>query len=215
MAITHLELDGSWAQCLTPASCELLFHLPETTVAEASVIPLPLLLPLFEIINPPTSTRRTPSNVVLKEWRNEEGELHRDYDLPAQIYDNGALDWFQHGQRHRGRDLPASIEPDGMMEWYTGGLLHRENDQPAQVWPDGMRCWYQEGVNCRDGGLPPSITADGTGEWGDEKGEYHREDGPAVIFADGKMEWWTHGSFDRANFTEADDPVKWNRNGAA
>ena len=42
-------------------------------------------------------------------WLNEDGEIHRENDLPALIYVNGEKHWYKYGQCHRENDMPAVI----------------------------------------------------------------------------------------------------------
>ena len=54
-------------------------------------------------------------------WRNEDGEFHRENDLPAMIYSNGSKCWYKNGQFHRDNNLPAIIFSDGGKTWYKNG----------------------------------------------------------------------------------------------
>jgi len=59
-----------------------------------------------------------------KRWKNEDGKLHRDNDLPA-------------------------VETlDGSKYWYKNGKLHRENGLPAIEFFDGEETWYDENGDC-------------------------------------------------------------------
>ncbi len=88
------------------------------------------------------------------EWRNADGELHRDGDLPAIEDAAGSKEWWFNGQRHRDGDLPALELEYGSKYWYQNGQLHREGDLPAIEWADGAKAWYQNGKFRRDGDLP-------------------------------------------------------------
>jgi len=79
-------------------------------------------------------------------WKNKEGQLHRDGDLPAVIYANGAKYWCKNGQLHRDGDLPAIIFANGRKEWWKNSKRHRDGDQPAIIWPNGAKAWYKNGV---------------------------------------------------------------------
>ena len=52
-----------------------------------------------------------------EKWYNEDGELHRDDDLPAVIKTYGTQEWYRNGKLHRDNDLPAIIKADGDQEW--------------------------------------------------------------------------------------------------
>jgi hypothetical protein len=51
-------------------------------------------------------------------------KLHRDDDLPAQIYSNGVRVWYCRGKIHRDKN-PAIIYSDGSNEWYSHGIKNR------------------------------------------------------------------------------------------
>ncbi len=73
---------------------------------------------LIEKWNP--SERKEHQNYYC--WRNERGEVHRNGDQPAIVFDSGAMRWFKNGERHRGNNKPAAIEPDGTMRWFKNGI---------------------------------------------------------------------------------------------
>jgi hypothetical protein len=82
-----------------------------------------------------------------QEWRNRNGELHRD-DGPAVIYPDGCEAWFQRGRVHRD-DGPALVDPDGSTCWYQHGYLHRE-DGPGIIHHDGTHEWWLNGKQYDD-----------------------------------------------------------------
>ena len=51
-------------------------------------------------------------------WTDVNFELHRNGDLPAAIFFDGAQHWYQHGTFHRESNLPAVIRADGLQAWY-------------------------------------------------------------------------------------------------
>lgn len=90
-------------------------------------------------------------NGVVQEFRNgierwyKDGELHRDGDQPAIIYDDGSRYWYQHGQVHRDADKPAVICADGYQAWYKADKRHRDGDKPARIWPnDKVEYWVND-----------------------------------------------------------------------
>ena len=97
--------------------CPARFHLQDVTVEEAEAIPMNLLHPLLEAWQPHTHT-----NGEIRMWWNL-GRLHRDYDLPAVIYDDGTLAWYNRNQVHRAGGKPAVILPNGEREWWVRGRL--------------------------------------------------------------------------------------------
>jgi len=72
----------------------------------------------------------------------QNGKRHRNFDLPAIIFDNGHQIWYQNGKRHRNFDLPAVIWVNGTQEWYQNGQCHREYDRPAIIYSSGRQEWY-------------------------------------------------------------------------
>jgi len=56
-------------------------------------------------------------------WRNKDGQLHRDNDMPAVITKSGGKYWYINGEQHRDNDLPAVIFADGTKYWYKNGEL--------------------------------------------------------------------------------------------
>jgi len=169
-----------------------------------------------------------------KEWHDENGELHRDDDLPAVVFSDkgslaiccGALNeyedrfvmhnskslnnakmWYRHGKRHRDGDRPAVELSDGTKEWWKDGELYREEDRPAVEYPGGAKEWYQNGVLHRDGDRPAIIGSDGTKMWY-RNGELHRDnDLPTMEYADGKKEWRKYSDVDRYAVLHRDDDL--------
>jgi len=60
-----------------------------------------------------------------KYWRNKDGELHRENDMPAVIWKNGAKHWYTNGKCHRDNDMPAIIFADGDKEWWINNEFIR------------------------------------------------------------------------------------------
>ena len=125
----------------------------------------------------------------IKEYKDKQGRLHRENDLPAVIVDkkNKKYEkWYKHGFLHRENDKPAVIygigTKQGIKEWWYEGKKHRENDKPAVIYPYEKQWWYE--------------------------GKLHREnDKPAVILTyKGKVkkeEWWYKGIRHRENYEPA------------
>jgi hypothetical protein len=183
----HRMLDGSWAKCPLSSTCGLKFHIPDMSVAEVERIPLTLLLPILAVSDPPsTPDIWQPTNLLRDsaDWatsvqRMKQAStwlkldpspdnppvLHRDYDLPAVVWRDGTLDWYQEGARHRDHDRPAITLADGSCFWYQHGIPHRGNDQPAVVWADGTLEWYRNGLRHRGGGRPAMTWLDGLSQY--------------------------------------------------
>ena len=80
------------------------------------------------------------------EYRNEQGQLHRDGGLPAREYTNGTNEWYVNGQLHRDGGLPAQEYANGDKFWYVNDKLHREGGLPAVECADGDKQWWVNGV---------------------------------------------------------------------
>ena len=142
MSVTHRELNGDWAECPVPDTCELKFHLPDLSPAEASALPMHVLYPLLEVIDPPTY-----DEYGSKAWLNAEGLSDRAYDLPAEIRTghNACFGWWLDGRQHREHGRPASVYPNGIMAWFEHDKRHRI-DGPAVIKPEaGETEYWQHG----------------------------------------------------------------------
>ena len=121
MVTAHRELDGSWTACPAPdepGRCMAGFHMRNTEPAVLTAMPARLLWPLLAAIDPPAVPATIPG---AQAWLDEDGELHRDFDLPALIWENGQVEWWWHGVPHRNAAGPALIRPDGGLEYYLHG----------------------------------------------------------------------------------------------
>ena len=74
------------------------------------------------------------------EWRNLNGQLHREDNAPAIEYNNGDNEWYQNGKRHR-ENAPAIDYINGDKHWFLNGKRHRE-DGPAIEYNNGIKLWY-------------------------------------------------------------------------
>ena len=54
--------------------------------------------------------------------------------------------WYKDDKLHRDDDLPAVIYPDGTMYWYQYDRDHRENG-PADMYADGSIYWWLNGTS--------------------------------------------------------------------
>jgi hypothetical protein len=101
-----------------------------------------------------------------KRWFNEDGELHRDNDLPAiEQQANGDKHWYANGQLHRDNDLPAREYANGDKFWYVNGKSHRNNDLPAIITANRNKHWYVNNMRHRLGGLPAIKQSNGSRYW--------------------------------------------------
>jgi hypothetical protein len=154
---THRTLSGDWAECPEPGSCELKFHFPDISVEEARRMPLQVLIPLLEAFDPPTDISE---NGDAKLWivplpnNPEMHGYHRDYDLPAVVWEDGAMEWRLNGQLNRLYGRPTAIGPGGEMWWHRDGLLHRDDGKPAIVYADGSVEYWLNGVQVNADGTP-------------------------------------------------------------
>lgn len=82
-------------------------------------------------------------------WKNNKGEFHRDFDLPAVLSEDDQ-EWWQNGNRHREGDKPAIISKGVLTAWYKDGVLHRDNGEPAVIEESGLKEWWVNGEFIRD-----------------------------------------------------------------
>jgi hypothetical protein len=73
------------------------------------------------------------------------GNLHRDFDRPASIFQDGTQEWMQNGLYDRKCDKPSCIEFSGCREWRKDNLLHRAHGKPARVFAGGEKQWWING----------------------------------------------------------------------
>lgn len=57
----------------------------------------------------------------LEMFYDEDGEWHRDGDLPAFYHTNGHQKYYYHGILHREHFSPAVINTDGLLEYWVYG----------------------------------------------------------------------------------------------
>jgi hypothetical protein len=130
---THLTLDGGWAECPAPDVCALKFHFPIMDLDTAEQMPLQVLMPLLEVLDPPTDLEDAAG---LKMWtvalpEAPEGiAIHRDYDLPAVIRFDGTKWWYHEGFLHREGGKPAVIHADGSAEYWLNGVRVNSDGSP-------------------------------------------------------------------------------------
>ncbi len=136
------------------------------------------------------------NGVVVEEWREGGGALHRDA-LPAYIEFRGdgslrLIRWYRHGEPHR-EGLAAALVyyPSGRLQgeqWFLDGQAYRPNGLPVltEYREDGSIERRQWNERRTDGQSIPAHQAafrfDGTlrGENWRVDGKLHREDGPAI-----------------------------------
>ena len=114
----------------------------------------------YKVVKKTYKDRKLYSYLVIeygdKYWY-QNGNLHREEDLPAIEYTDGSQQWYKEGKLHREGDLPSVYYADGTKGWYKEGKLHREGGLPAIEWNGGDKEWYYEGeklkVNCNEEAL--------------------------------------------------------------
>lgn len=149
-----------------------------------------LILAIFIIMGACISPIKIENNLF---WNNGKGQVHRDHDLPAAIYTDGEMRWYQNGKLSRGNDLPSRILANGSLIWTLNGVYYRENDKPAVTLINGTSLWYKNGLMHRDGDKPAVVLANGTNKWY-RNGLLHRGSYlPAIEYLDGSCEWWKYG----------------------
>jgi hypothetical protein len=85
-------------------------------------------------------------------WRDEDGKLHREGDLPAVIRNDGTRGWYKHGKVHRDGDMPAIEHPNGNRVWWVNDVIHREaTDEQGEPLPAIIHKNYSKWV--RNGGF--------------------------------------------------------------
>ena len=84
----------------------------------------------------------------LKLWKNKKGQLHRNNDEPALTCSHVQC-WCENGEWHRDGDLPALVYSNGTKKWYQHGKLHRVNNKPAAIFHDGRKQWWKNGVRIK------------------------------------------------------------------
>jgi hypothetical protein len=107
-------------------------------------------------------------------YKDENGKIHRDDDLPAIEFSYGEKHWMYRGELHREGDKPASITPTEE-QWYIHGVLDREPGKPAVVYRSGAKTFYVKGVQYNPNG--PSYMDKTCQIFTDDKGNQHRERG--------------------------------------
>lgn len=136
-------------------------------------------------------------------WKNANGEIHRDGDLPAFIHPDGIKEWWQNGELEREGDKPAVEIRDGeIKEWYQNGKLGRAGGKPASINEfTGKRKWYKDGELHRDGDLPATDhEVDGESRppkaWY-QNDELHRDGDKPALIRESRQEWYQNGKLHR------------------
>ena len=90
---------------------------------------------------------------TIKEYRNEEGLLHRE-DGPALIKEDRE-EWYLNGVIGR-TDGPSVVYYNGDQRWYYNNILHRAGG-PAIILADGTEEWYNNGVKVEPTVFTPDV----------------------------------------------------------
>jgi len=109
-------------------------------------------------------------------WRNEDGKLHRDDDLPAVTNKDGEQEYWVNGKLHR-LNGPAIERKDGSTEYWIQGIkLTKKEFEESMDWEKFEDLEEKEPISYRN-----------------ELGQLHREDGPAVERKDGINSYYLKG----------------------
>lgn len=81
----------------------------------------------------------------LTKYLNKKGQIHREDDNPALVFENGSKFWYKNGLPHREGDSPATIYRTGSMMWYKNGALHRENGPALIIARENHESWFIDG----------------------------------------------------------------------
>ncbi len=133
------------------------------------------------------------------------GELnkpHRDFDLPAIIYNSGRREYYKNGLLHREDDKPAIEEPNKYYAWYINGLESRANGLPSAIdlYDDkGVVFWKVDGEYFREGDLPCVVSFDGTSVFYLNGMRGRINDLPAVVNPNGLRVWYINDQIARAD----------------
>jgi hypothetical protein len=105
----HLLRSGDWVDC-DETSCATELHM-DISITDAKQLPRPMLERLLAPFDSePTmryhensyinrrTLRFTPRRSLVTEWWNEHDELHRDFGLPARVWDTGVVEYWEHGE---------------------------------------------------------------------------------------------------------------------
>ena len=144
--------------------------------------------------------KKTPDMEMWFYNKNGRAILHRENDLPAVTYANGAICYHIHGLRHR-LNGPAWIDKDGTERWYFEDRPHRIGG-PAVTYPSGTLEFWAKGMPHNDSG-PSYICPWATGDH--KKIEWrwwkllHNMNGPAIEYANGTYEFRVLGALHNYN----------------
>jgi hypothetical protein len=154
----HLSANNKWVQCRAGRRpCPRDYHLPDTTVEEANLLPKALMDQLVA-----DTRQKEDSGYEVRFYVNR--KLHSIYDKPSIINRNkyGGTWWHKSGRVHRLGDKPAYIGNNGDLEWYRDDNLHREGDKPARIREQGLSVsWWRKGRLHREGDKPAAVYANG------------------------------------------------------
>ncbi len=73
----------------------------------------------------------------------------------SRTWADGYQMWYNNGQQHRDGDLPAVIVTNGFQSWYKNGQFHRDGNKPSIINLDGTCSWHQHGNFMGNNKEPP------------------------------------------------------------
>ena len=127
-------------------------------------------------VDPPTEI----DTAGVKYWRNAQGKLHRDNDLPAEIDQHGNMWWCTNGKYARVENKPTHVYIDGTLKWQVGSNLTRIIDA------SGSETFFDKEGNIikRTPQIYPATY------YYNNNGNLHNTDEPTII--NGKKIWYTN-----------------------
>lgn len=100
-----------------------------------------MLSDLFDFVYPSSykHTYTEPDGSKYTVWKTKAGEYHNSSE-PAKVVEKNKITehyWYENGQLHRDDDLPAVIKWNGttkiLEKWYYRGKRHRNGIEPAEI----------------------------------------------------------------------------------
>ena len=79
------------------------------------------------------------------EYKNCNGDFHREFDLPAIEHRNGTKEWWNNGRRYRADDLPSIEYANGDKWWCVNGKFDRQDGLPVIEYANGKKEWKRRG----------------------------------------------------------------------
>ena len=81
-----------------------------------------------------------------KIWKNSEGQVHREYDLPAAIFLDGYCAWYKNSKLHRDNDLPAVVGANCLCEWWIDGEFIKDKQCTKNLIEEYKKPYYLQRI---------------------------------------------------------------------